>query len=106
LISRGTISVVEPLRDDILSAAAIAFGRCLKGELFLTEDGEGMVEPRPEPLLSEAADCVLPPIGMVRLLIPCDVAEGEPADIGLGMSSSGGVASAAGRSRPRATAII
>lgn len=101
------MSVVELLReDDRFSAAAMPLDR-LKGLLLLgAEVGDGKLEPSPEPLLSDAVDCVLPPIGTMRLSMFCVEAAGEVADIGRGISSSGGMASAAGKGRPRAAATI
>src|SRR3569833_349806 len=92
LISRGTISVVEPLRDET-RAAASAFARGLKGELVPRAGpavvGEGRAEPALEPL-SDAVDSDRGPRGTVRLARFWLDSAGDSEGSGRTMSSSGG----------------
>lgn len=109
MISRGAISVLEPLRQDPPpKTAAIAFPRVgLKGELLpLPEPEEGSAEPALDVLCSEAVERLRPPIGTVRWLVFELASVGEAGERGRGINSSGGVSPAAGIGRPRAAAMI
>lgn len=105
-------SLLEPLRDPRLRAAARALVRGLKGaanplEAGAADVGDGRAEPALEALLSDAADSVREPIGTIKLLRFGVEAAGEACEeMGRGASSSGGVWSAGGMGSPRAAAII
>lgn len=66
--SFGVKSVDDALREPTLRAAASAFALGLIEEALggAAVVGEGMPDPAPEPLRSEAVDSVLGPIGTVR----------------------------------------
>lgn len=109
LISRGAISVDELFLEEPPRTAARDLPRGLNGEWDLPEladTGDGSAEPETETLWSEAVDCVLPPIGTVRLLKFCDEGTGDCEESGRGISSSGGVWSGGGIGRPLAAATI
>lgn len=74
--------------------------------LLLGPVDEAKAEP-PLALRSDAIDCVLGPMGTVRLFTFFVESNGDADDdTGRGMSSSGGVWSAGGIGSPRAAAII
>ncbi len=105
--------MVDPFREDTLSAAASALARGLKGEPPLVGPasvaGDGSADADPDGPSPEAAQNALTPICSVRPLRFCVDAARECDDTGLGtrVSSSGsGVSLAEGTGRPRTAAMI